>query len=453
MERRDPKVDEILTHPYWCYSVPPYQRPYTWMSDRWHELIHDIAQVATSARAHWIGIILTAKSNDPCPLYRVGGSHQCWEVIDGQQRIVTLRLFLKALQDHHHEFAGNEPPFSADLNGFRAQAADQTEINEVMSGEWAQRHDLVPAPQHGPLAAYLYFRWILWLGQDAILREEAVPFPKRMKRRPNETRSLWEIWRDGIAAEHERNPETPAVRSGAVQCVELAEATKHNLKIIELRHEQHVDDTPDRLFECLNGKRLELEQFDHVRNYVFTKTDSAIRATVYNDLWKSAENRIETSGLATRGTSRLDTFLYDYLISRGESSPQKSINRARGAMHFARFWTSGRHMCAADMARFLRQNFVPAMGIWVTAKKGVPMELPNSSPRPLSTVNQRVVQRINAMTAGPFTPLIMGVLADYVSNRRTEGWLDAHLHALEAYAGRLLLAGKGLSPGRLHHMS
>jgi hypothetical protein len=448
MEHREPVVDEILTHPYWCYSVPPYQRPYTWTIDRWHGLIHDIAQVATSEREHWIGIFLTAKSNDPCPLYAVGGSHQCWEVIDGQQRIVTLRLFMKALEDHQRDFAGNQPPFEANLNNFRAQAADQTQINEVMSGEWKQRPDLTPAPQRGPLAAYLYFRWILWLGQDAILREEAIPFPRRMNRRPGDTRTLWEIWRDGIAAEYARHPDTPAVRSGAVQCIALAQATKQKLKILELRHEQHVDASPDRLFECLNGKRLELEQFDHVRNFVFTKTNAAIRSAIYTDVWKSAEHCIETRGPLTRGTSKLDAFLYDYLISEGESSPQKGINRAKGATHFARFWTSGRHACGADMARFLRHNFVPAMGMWLTAKTGAPIEIPSASPRPLSPINHRVILRINAMTAGPFTPLIMGVLKDFVSNHRTEAWLDAHLHGLEAYAARLLLAGKGLSPLR-----
>jgi hypothetical protein len=447
MEHREPEVDEVLTHPYWCYSVPPYQRPYTWTIDRWHGLIHDIAQASTSHHPHWIGIFLTAKANDPCPLYRVGGSHHCWEVIDGQQRIVTLRMFMKALEDHHHDFAGNEPPFAANLNTFRAQAADQAEIDEVMNGAWAQRPDLVPAPQRGPIAAYLYFRWILWLGQDAILHEEPIPVPK-VTRRNGDPRTLWDIWRDAIALELERNPSTPAKRSGPVNVIELAQATKSKLKILELRHEPHVDASPDRLFECLNGKRLELEQFDHVRNFIFTKTDASARASIYADLWKSAEHAIETRGPATRGTSRLDTFLYDYLIAKGESAPQKGINRAKGASHFARFWSSGRHGCQADMAKFLRQDFVCAMALWLTAKTGGAIELPGASPRHLSRENARIVVRINAMTVGPFTPLIMGVLFDYVTKRRTDLWLDAQLHALESYAGRLLLVGQGLSPLR-----
>jgi hypothetical protein len=371
----------------------------------------------------------------------------CWEVIDGQQRIVTLRLFLKAIEDHHHAFNDNDPPFTASLNPLRAQTSDQQQLDELETINLTERADLLPMPQRGPIGAYLYFRWILWLGQDAILQEEPIPVPKT-PRRSQVSCTFWQLLDDAIIAEQERNPTTTAKKSAAVDCIALAAAAKSRLKILELRHEPQIDASPERLFECLNGKRLELEQFDHVRNFVFTKTDQSVRAVIYTDLWKAVETAIEQNGPATRGSSKLDSFLYDYLISKGESGPQKGINRARGATHFSRYWTSGRHGCQSNMAAFLKTNLVPAMALWLSAKKGETLAIPGVTPRPLSRENTRVIMRINAMTAGPFTPLIMGVLLRYVGEHKPESWLNEQLKALESYAGRLLLTGRSLSPLR-----
>jgi len=39
-----------------------------------------------------------------CSSYSEGGTHFCWELIDGQQRLITIRLLLQALKDHLDEF-------------------------------------------------------------------------------------------------------------------------------------------------------------------------------------------------------------------------------------------------------------------------------------------------------------------------------------------------------------
>ena len=104
METRNSQILELLSHPHWCFSVPPYQRPYEWNIDRWHGLVQDVLKAATQQASHWIGIFLTAESMNKCSSYSEGGTHFCWELIDVQQRLITIRLLLQALKDHLDEF-------------------------------------------------------------------------------------------------------------------------------------------------------------------------------------------------------------------------------------------------------------------------------------------------------------------------------------------------------------
>lgn len=82
------------------YSVPLYQRPYVWTAEeQWQPLWDDLQRVAElllqdkSPRAHFLGA--SVQDVPPVP----PGTIETRLLIDGQQRLTTLQVLLKAFQD------------------------------------------------------------------------------------------------------------------------------------------------------------------------------------------------------------------------------------------------------------------------------------------------------------------------------------------------------------------
>lgn len=457
MKERHSQLREILQHPFWCYSIPPYQRPYEWSIERWHGLVQDVLQAATQNSSHWIGIFLTAEATAKCPEHRIGGSHDCWEVIDGQQRLVTLRLLIKALQDHYAEFENpGGPPLPNDLNAFYAQSSDQQELNEVFDGTWRRRRELPvkPSSKTGVLTAYLYFRWLFWLGTDSVLSDEPVEFVNTSRKKEHASWPLWDKWTLALQEEKKKNPETLLKRSEPIFAVGLIDSVLTKLTLLELRHEPAVDEPPDVVFACLNGERMVLSNFDLVRNFIFSNCDSASRVSTYEKFWSPGENHLISKTFSSSTAKNPELFLYDYLISKGESGPQKGINRARSSRQFTSYWWSGRHGYdpSGKLDTFLKRELVPHMYYWVSTKSGAPVEIPDRAVHRFTEGQIRYFSRIEAMSSGPFTPLVLGLLNSYFEGSEDDKWLDERLNAIEGLIARHLLIGTNLSPFRSRTM-
>ncbi len=70
------------------YIIPAYQRPYSWEYDECFQLYNDVIEALKNNEDYFIGNIVIARS-DNCK--------DKLEVIDGQQRLTTLLLFMKVL--------------------------------------------------------------------------------------------------------------------------------------------------------------------------------------------------------------------------------------------------------------------------------------------------------------------------------------------------------------------
>src|SRR5215471_4036144 len=91
------------------YVVPYFQRAYSWRRRQWTTLFDDILELYElgSHNSHFLGsMVLLAETNEADPL-----PHTL--VIDGQQRIVTLSLFLAAIRD---TAKSTDPQFSEHLH-------------------------------------------------------------------------------------------------------------------------------------------------------------------------------------------------------------------------------------------------------------------------------------------------------------------------------------------------
>lgn len=72
------------------YIIPPYQRPYSWREEQCRELFEDLKRAFEDDKTdgYFLGNIVIASSRE---------DKNRLEVIDGQQRLTTLTLLLKAL--------------------------------------------------------------------------------------------------------------------------------------------------------------------------------------------------------------------------------------------------------------------------------------------------------------------------------------------------------------------
>ena len=83
------KIREIFQN---VYIIPEFQRPYSWEDEQCTKLFEDITdffkEYRNSEESYYLGNIV---------IYQEGES---WVVIDGQQRLTTLLLFIKAIYSH-----------------------------------------------------------------------------------------------------------------------------------------------------------------------------------------------------------------------------------------------------------------------------------------------------------------------------------------------------------------
>src|SRR5215813_11909818 len=76
------------------YIVPYFQRAYSWRRQQWNTLFDDILELYElgSSNSHFLGSMVLLAENSPANVHPT-------LLIDGQQRLVTLSLFLASIRD------------------------------------------------------------------------------------------------------------------------------------------------------------------------------------------------------------------------------------------------------------------------------------------------------------------------------------------------------------------
>lgn len=86
------KIEGNMEH----YHIPKYQREYVWGKYHWETLFNDITE---NGPDYFIGsVIVVSHSSDLRP-----GEERIYQVIDGQQRLTTLSIFLNAIYYRYNE--------------------------------------------------------------------------------------------------------------------------------------------------------------------------------------------------------------------------------------------------------------------------------------------------------------------------------------------------------------
>jgi hypothetical protein len=293
-------------------EVPLFQRQYVWNRDQqWEPLWEDISRKFAEylegrkdSPVHFLGAMVLDQKQTPT-------THvEKRQVIDGQQRLTTLQIFLASFRD----FCGSNS--CEDL----ANECDSFILNKgMMSDPSVDRYKVWPTQadrdQYTDVIA----------SNSRIELEKKHPLRyKKYARKPDPRPKMVEAYIffykqiefffNGSANEQPFVSEVPLCQ----RLEECFQSLKNALKVvvIDLQH----DDDAQVIFETLNARGEPLLPADLLRNYIFLRAarQGEQQESLYNDYWRKFDDhfwRVEVKqGRLFR--PRSDLFIQHFLASR-----------------------------------------------------------------------------------------------------------------------------------------
>jgi uncharacterized protein with ParB-like and HNH nuclease domain/predicted transport protein len=256
------------------FVIPIYQRTYSWTREQCEQLWHDVVQATayTGREGHFIGSIVCAQQETAL----IAASIPQYLVIDGQQRLTTLSLFLVAL----------------------AQAVRDSATSQEISCE--EIYDSYLVNTHGK--GELHYKLLLTQSDKEKLIE-IIDHPERVA--PSTPSSRLE---ENYLFFAER------IHQSEIDLQKLYEGI-NKLIIVEIMLGR--DDNPQLIFESLNSTGADLSQADLIRNYVLMGLGNEEQTRLYKDYWYPMERQFRYA----EGSDQFDHFMRDYLTLKQGSIP------------------------------------------------------------------------------------------------------------------------------------
>jgi len=236
-------VEQVLTRNY-RYTVPDYQRQYSWGEEQWGALWADLNSIRDDS-THFLGSVVLIE--------RPGGLNELnkLEIVDGQQRIATITVLLSLMREKYY-------------------ALGESEQAEDIENQYLKKRDLDRNEY-----------------QNLTLSTFDNPDLKRM------------IDRDYGAMEDGQLREAVQFYRNKLEDLDintLDELRKHllaSVTLVSIRCEG--EQSAFRLFETLNDRGMELSSVDLMKNYTFSKAASAPDSEIdYSKIQEDWERLIKT---------------------------------------------------------------------------------------------------------------------------------------------------------------
>ena len=265
------------------FRIPVNQRRYAWTRRHCRQLWDDILDAGErgDVREHFLGPVMYVAAVDP-----LNADWAPCLVYDGQQRLTTITLILKALAGHLKEDAAPE--------GFEPeQIRTEYLVNPIGKGE-----------QH--------YRLVLKPGDAATL--PALVHDRPMPAEPS-SRIL-----DAFAFFEKRIRQLgPDV---SVLCAGL-----RKLRIVAF-HLKEGEDNPQRIFETMNACGRDLTFADMIGNFILMPLDRERQERLYVDHLRPIDR-----GFERHGEEHFDAFLQHYLTLRTGEVPKQGEEYAAFRTH------------------------------------------------------------------------------------------------------------------------
>lgn len=410
------------------YLVPIFQRGYVWTKEgQWEPLWEDIVDQATivrespattrrSARKHFLGAIVLNQVS--MQVRHVAAS----EIIDGQQRLMTLQILLAALRDVVSGIIGEYPKTIANnLTGNIGVPASSDELFKVWP-TYAYQDDLRKVMTAGSAKALA-----AQYPQHSWYRKMVPPRPPVV--------NAYLYFHDAISdyvnyREDDEHQEVANENLASRRAEELIEAVTRWIQLVAI--ELEAEDDPQVIFETLNARGVPLEPSDLIRNFVFLygMRHGESVPELYDRWWKDFDEAAEaTTGKFWKAQerqgrlmrSRLDLFLFHYATWRS----RREVKVGHLYQEFRDWWNrdEDKRTCSVELEAIKRSSTV--------FKE---LMLPNTE-----TSFGSFAQRVRALDVAPIYPLIL-----FLSEHRSaisQDELEGMLRDLESYLVRRFVCG------------
>ncbi|MCZ4354227.1 DUF262 domain-containing HNH endonuclease family protein [Roseovarius aestuarii] len=291
------------------YTVPLFQRPYVWnKEDQWEPLWSDLLGVLGRLQrrkddavvaSHFLGTIVLEQRQTPT------GSLPKREVIDGQQRLTTLQILLKAVE---HAI------------GATLESGPEDEVDAI---ELAKRQ-ISKLTKNDALGEEVYKVWPT--------NEDRKPFSEVMdaigfSEHTNQTSRMAKAYQYFYNA---AGKFLASSDSHAEMAKLLSEAVRNYMRLIVLDLDK--GDEPQAIFETLNAHGTPLLPTDLIKNWLLWESArQRLDATpLYESFWRLFDRDHDywraTVGTGHAARARVDTFLQNWLSKEtGEAVSAKHL--------------------------------------------------------------------------------------------------------------------------------
>lgn len=257
------------------FKIPVYQRNYDWKNIQCEKLFEDIINANKKNCQHFIGTVVYIDD--------INGGSGLNEVllIDGQQRITTIYILLKALYDESKNIS----------------IRTKEEIEEVMFNRHCDetyKIKLKPVKSDNDQLILLIKDKIYDMDKNSNVYKNYINFKSMIKN------------------ELEKNIELNDILNGIKK-----------LEVVEIILDKLQGDEPQKIFESINSTGLELSLSDLIRNYLLM--DDEKQDLLYKEYWLEIEKNV--------GYNNLGDFVINFL----NSQISKSVNSKNAYQLFKKY--------------------------------------------------------------------------------------------------------------------
>ncbi len=254
MEAKQSTVNDFFALTGTIFSIPVYQRNYTWEEENCKKLLQDIISISQNKKMHFMGSIIYILHwiDDEKSLRKL----QEFVIIDGQQRVTTIMLLLKAIETK----IPNEE-IKKEIDNLLNLSGQKLRLKPIKSDKEA--FDLVMQNRSHEIQGVSH------------IRNNYKFFTKELDNYISKGYRIEEIY-------------------GALL----------RLKIVAIGLELGEDD-PQVVFESINATGVQLKGLDLIRNYLMMGENSDNQNRLYNTYWVPLENWL--------GEKDLNDFILTYL--------------------------------------------------------------------------------------------------------------------------------------------
>lgn len=218
------------------YSIPKYQRDYSWDSEQWSDLWYDLMQMLDEGDSHYMGYLVLQTNDD-----------KNYQVIDGQQRITSISILLLAVIKYLKTIGKDDG--EKQFNIKRADTIHSTYIGNLDVLTLTSENKIVLNRNNDD-----FYRNYLSALQE---------FPKRgLKNSDKLMKSAFEFFSSYIKNQYKT----------AEDLVNFVETIVDNLFFTVIIVTDDLN--AFKVFETLNARGVQLSSSDLLKNYIFSVADS-----------------------------------------------------------------------------------------------------------------------------------------------------------------------------------